>query len=50
MGGPEKTGDTGLGFIEGIFDSRYKSHVTGSCKNTCFGEETIRRPPKVAVQ
>ena len=50
MGGSEKKGDVCLGFIEGPFDTRYKSHVTGSCKNTCFGEETIQRPPKVAVQ
>jgi len=50
MGGPEKTGELGLGFIERPFDTRYKNHITGSFKNTCFGEETIQRPPKVAVQ
>ena len=50
MGGPEKTGDIGLVFIEEPFDTRYKSHITGSCKNTCFGKGTFQRPPKVAVQ
>ena len=50
MGGTEKTGDVGLGFIEGTFNSRHKSHVTDSCKNICFGEETFQRPPKLAVQ
>jgi len=50
MGCPEKTGEPGLVFIERPFDNRHKSHITGSCKNTYFGEETIQRPPKVAVQ
>jgi hypothetical protein len=49
MGGPEQAGDIGLGLIEGPFDSRHKSHITCSCKNTRFGEETIQRPPKLAV-
>jgi len=39
-----KTEDAGLGFIEGTFDIRHKSHITGSCKKTCCGEETIQRP------
>ena len=47
---PERTGEHGLRLIYGSFDTRYKSHITGSCKNTCFGEETIRRAVKVAVQ
>jgi len=50
MGGPEKTGDVGLVFMEGPFDNRHINHITGSYKNTCFGEETIQRPPKEAVQ
>jgi len=50
MGGPEQTGDVSLVFIEGPFDNRHKSHITGRYKNTCFGEGTIQRPPKVAVQ
>jgi len=41
-GRPEKTGDIGIVFIEGPFDSRHKSHITGSCRNTCFGEETLK--------
>jgi hypothetical protein len=44
-----KTGDAGLGLIEGTSDTRHKSHITGSCKNTCCGEETIQKPPKVAA-
>jgi len=50
MGGTDQGGNAGLWFTEGPFDTRHKSHITGSYKNTCFGEETIRRPPKVAVQ
>ena len=50
MGGSEKTGELGLGFIVGPFDTRHKSHITCGCKNTCFGEETIRRQVKIAVQ
>jgi hypothetical protein len=50
LGGCQNTEDAGLGFIEGTFDNRHKAHFTGSCKNTGFGEETVQRPPKVAVQ
>jgi len=49
-GGLEQTGEAGLKLIYWTFDTRHKSHITGSCKNTCFGEETIQRPVKIAVQ
>jgi len=49
MGGPEQTGDAGLGFTERTFDNRRKSRITGSRKNTCFGKETVQRPRKLAV-
>ena len=50
IGGPEKQGMLVLDLLKAHFDTRHKSHITGSCKNKGFGEETIQRPPKVAVK
>ena len=46
----KKQGMLVLDSLKAHLDTRHKSHITGSCKNTGFAEETIQRPPKVAVQ